>query len=79
MTEEKIKKLLSRCGYNNVDEVKDEASTQLAKVVLANITIAQPKLEHKPQGYFDVRSGPSKQFDNDINDYEYIQRSFDRY
>lgn len=78
MTEAKLKKLLARCGYNNVDEVKDDASTQLAKVIIANMTVPQPKRDHRPLGYFDVRSGPSKQFDNDINDYEYIQRSFDR-
>ena len=78
MTENKIKKLLARCGYKNVDEVKHDASTQLAKVIIANMTVAQPKINHRPPGYFDVRSGPNKQFDNDINDYEYIQRSFDR-
>ena len=78
MTETKLKKLLARCGYKDVDQVKDDTSKQLAKVIIANMTLAQPKIDHKPLGYFDVRGGPSKQFDNDINDYEYIQRSFDR-
>lgn len=78
MNSKQITKLLNKCGYDNVDEVKEDASTQLAKVIIANMTVAQPKIDHRPPGYFDVRGGPSKQFDNDINDYEYIQRSFDR-
>ena len=71
-------KILRKCGFNSVEEVKNETMNQLATVVLSKMTIQQPK-DIIPYGYSDVRSGPAiKEVLHDFDDYEYVQRSFDR-
>ena len=77
LSDSQVLTILSRCGYKSVDEVKNDTMNQLAKVVLSKMTIQQPK-NIIPYSYSDVKSGPSVSDVHDFDDYEYVQRSFDR-
>ncbi len=77
LSDSQVLAILSRCGYKSVDEVKNDTMDQLATVVLSKMTIQQPK-NIIPYGYSDVKSGPSVSDVHDFDDYEYVQRSFDR-
>lgn len=77
LTDSQILTILAKCGYKSVEEVKNDTMDQLATVVLSNMTIQQPK-NIIPYGYSDIKSGPSVSDVHDFDDYEYVQRSFDR-
>lgn len=76
LTEQQIIKILNKCGYESNDQVKEDAMNQLAKVIISNMQVQQPR-EFIPYGYSSIKSGPSKNEVHDFNDYEYIQRSYE--
>lgn len=78
MNNTQVDSILRRCGYKSREEVINDACDQLAKTVINNMTFKQPKMHHNPVGFQELRTGPSYKSDNDPNDYEQVQRSYDR-
>jgi len=77
LNNKQITNILNKCGYKTPQEVVDDARQQLAIVILSNMQVQQPK-NVIPYGYSDVKSGPSVSDIHDFDDYEYVQKSYDR-